>query len=441
MTKCFANKLGVWLGLCLLFICLFISSAIGAGAKEVGATATRLRVVFDNPTYDFELQRTLGVTLSGGADINECLATARRIIPGDIIPGDDESWYAHWRNLADRVYQRGEIALRSGHKVSARENFQRACSYDRTSEFFLHGNPEDSRILETWRLSRDAFRKAARLMSHPVEVVTIPYENTSLPGYFLRADESLRPRKTLIVQTGFDGTAEELYFTRAVFALERGYNVLLFEGPGQGGVLREQQLYFRPDWENVVTPVVDYLLARKDVDPKRIALMGISMGGYLVSRAAAFEHRLAALVANPGSDDLYVHDRSLLSELRSSPEQSNLYLKQAMAKDLGFRWFIENGMFSTNTNSAVDFLLHWSLYRMGEEISLIRANTLSVASKEDHFMGYEHFKRFYNPLQCPKTFLLFTPEEAAGQHCQMGALAVSANRIYDWLDQVLEKIE
>lgn len=78
----------------------------------------------------------------------------------------------------------------------------------------------------------------------------------------------LRPRKTLIVQTGFDGTAEELYFTRAVFALERGYNVLLFEGPGQGGALREQQLYFRPDWENVVTPVVDYLLARKDVDPK-----------------------------------------------------------------------------------------------------------------------------------------------------------------------------
>lgn len=169
--------------------------------------------------------------------------------------------------------------------------------------------------------------------------------------------------------------------------------------------------------------------------------MGICMGGYLVSRAAAFEHRLAALVANPGSDDLYVNDRSLLSELRSSPEESNLYLKQVMAKDLGSRWFIENGMFSTNTKSAVNFLLHWSLYRMEEEISLIRADTLSVASKEDHFMGYEHFKRFYDRLQCPKTFLVFTAEEAAGEHCQMGALAVSANRVYDWLDQVLEEIQ
>ncbi|WP_028583358.1 alpha/beta hydrolase family protein [Desulfogranum mediterraneum] len=433
MTRHSAKSFVVWVGLCLFFNSLFFPGAIGARTGE--AETTRLKVVFDNPTYDFELQRTLGVTLSGGADINECLATARKI-----RPGDDESWYTHWRALADRIYQQAEIALGSGHRVSARENFQRACNYYRTSEFFLHGNREDPRIVETWRLSRDAFRRAAPLMPHPVEVVAIPYENTTLPGYFLQPDASLKPRKTVIIQTGFDGTAEELYFTRAVFALARGYNALLFEGPGQGGALREQQLYFRPDWEHVVTPVVNYLLTRKEVDQQRIALMGISMGGYLAPRAAAFEHRLAALVANPGSDDLYVQDRSLLSELEHSPEQSNLYLKQAMAKDLGFRWFIENGMFSTNTRSPADFLLHWSQYRMREEISQIRTNTLCVGSRRDHFMGYERFRRFYDRLQSPKTFLLFSAKEAAEAHCQMGALAVSANHIYDWLDQALEKI-
>jgi alpha-beta hydrolase superfamily lysophospholipase len=76
--------------------------------------------------------------------------------------------------------------------------------------------------------------------------------------------------------------------------LERGYNCLTFEGPGQGGVIRKQNIPFRYDWEKVVTPVLDYAFSReKIVDPNRIALMGISMGGYLAARAAAFEDRIA----------------------------------------------------------------------------------------------------------------------------------------------------
>jgi pimeloyl-ACP methyl ester carboxylesterase len=274
-------------------------------------------------------------------------------------------------------------------------------------------------------------------MAHPVEVVKIPYENTNLPGYFLRPDESVKPRKTLIIQTGFDGTAEELYFTRAFFVLKRGYNVLLFEGPGQGGALREQHLYFRPDWEKVITPVVDYALSRKEVDPGSLALMGISMGGYLVPRAAAFEHRLAALVANPGSQDLYVQDRSQLPELRSGPEQSNKYLRQAMQQDIGFRWFINNGMFTTGTKSPVDFLLTWSQYELKGLVKNITTNTLCVASRGDHFMDFKQIRQLYDRLECPKTLMIFSKEEAASEHCQMGALAVSASRIYDWLDETL----
>jgi alpha-beta hydrolase superfamily lysophospholipase len=87
-------------------------------------------------------------------------------------------------------------------------------------------------------------------------------------------------RPLLIVHTGFDGTGEELYFSTASFAVRRGYNVLIFEGPGQGGVIRTQKIPFRPDWETVVTPVVDYALSRREVDPRKIALMGISFGGY-----------------------------------------------------------------------------------------------------------------------------------------------------------------
>lgn len=114
-----------------------------------------------------------------------------------------------------------------------------------------------------------------------------------------------------------DGTAEELYFEIAAAALHRGYHVLAFEGPGQGEALREQNLYFRHDWEKVVTPVVDYLVSRVEVDPARIALIGYSFGGYLAPRAAAFEQRLAACVANGGIYSFF--DGAVLKNKPASP--------------------------------------------------------------------------------------------------------------------------
>jgi hypothetical protein len=87
-------------------------------------------------------------------------------------------------------------------------------------------------------------------------------------------------------------------------AIARGYDCLTFDGPGQGYALWKQNLHFRPDWEKVITPVVDYALSRADVDPKRIAIQGISQGGHWVPRAVAFEKRIAAAIADPGVIDV-----------------------------------------------------------------------------------------------------------------------------------------
>src|SRR5690606_7438164 len=108
---------------------------------------------------------------------------------------------------------------------------------------------------------------------------------------------------TLICTNGYDWNIQELFFAHAPAALLRGYNCLLFDGPGQGRVLYKQGMPMRPDWEAVVTPVVDYALTRPEIDPKRMALVGWSFGGFLAPRAAAFEHRIAALIADPGHGD------------------------------------------------------------------------------------------------------------------------------------------
>src|SRR5207244_8166907 len=98
---------------------------------------------------------------------------------------------------------------------------------------------------------------------------------------------------------------EESYYVIAAAALRRGYNVLAFDGPGQGAALREQKLVMRPDWEAVITPVVDYALTCGEIAPDKIVLFGYSLGGFLVARAAAFEHRVAALILDDGIYDFH----------------------------------------------------------------------------------------------------------------------------------------
>lgn len=273
-----------------------------------------MELVFQDPTFSLQLLRVLNEIYYKGADIGECFSTAYRIREGDF-----ESWHQEWLKTAKRIHKYAEDCLAAGHKISARDAYLRASNYYRVAEFLLI-DPEDPRIQTTWGSSKECFSKACRLFSPEFEPIEIPYEGTTVPGYFYRASEvrggnekgkdngngvnASRPRPTLIVHGGFDSTLEELYTSAAAPALERGYNCLTFEGPGQGGVIRKQKIPYRYDWEKVVTPVVDYALTRpKEIDSTRIALMGISMGGYLAARAAAFEHRIAAYILNDGVFD------------------------------------------------------------------------------------------------------------------------------------------
>nr|MDQ5876439.1 alpha/beta hydrolase [Thermoproteota archaeon] len=203
-----------------------------------------MKIVFQDPTFSLQLLRVIGETYYKGADIGECLSTAYRIKEKDF-----GSWHQEWLKTAERVNKYADESLAAGHTVSAREAYLRACNYYRAAEFLLI-TPTDSRIQTTWGKSKECFSKAAALFSPHFEPIEIPYEGTTtLPGYFYRVDNgnnkrSTSSRPTLIVHGGFDSTLEELYASAAAPALERGYNCLTFEGPGQGGVIRKQNIPF-----------------------------------------------------------------------------------------------------------------------------------------------------------------------------------------------------
>ena len=325
--------------------------------------------------------------------------------------------------------------------MSAREAFLRASSYYRCAEFFLHIEigKVDPRALSTYKKSVACFHQAIRLFPFPCEQIKIPYEGTTLPGYFYQVDHSTNPRPTLLIHGGYDSTGEEQYFETVPAALERGYNCLVFEGPGQGSVIRCQSLPFRPDWEHVVTPVVDYALTRAEIDQSRIILVGKSMGGYLAPRAAAFEHRLAACIAIDGLfSSLPSRYAQMIREAGSSisEEQMNASLGREMQKNSFVRWSISQGIWALQASSIFDLVQKMQQYTLEGIAGQIACPTLICDAEEDHaFAGQP--KILYDALKCPKTYLLFTAEDAAEEHCHAGATLLLNQRVFDWLDEML----
>ena len=398
-----------------------------------------MKIVFQDPTFSLQLLRTISQTYYGGADIGECLSTAYRIEQGNF-----ESWYSEWLKTAQRVHKTADESSLSGHKVSARDGYLRASNYYRAAEFLLT-DPEDPRILETWGRSKECFNKAAELFSFTVESIEIPYEGTSLPGHMYTVDGNQNRRPTLVVHGGFDSTLEELYTFAAAPALQRGYNCLTFEGPGQGAVIRKKKIPFRFDWEKVVIPVMDYALDRKEVDVQRIGLMGISMGGYLAARAAAFEHRISACVLYNGVYDGYeAMASSFPKPLLTVIEEGNSEVVDAaitnlMESDPNVRFNVLHGMWTTGTNSPYDLIIGSKNYTTKDILKNIQCPTLVLdAEKDDSFPGQP--KKVYDGLtgSSSKKYILFTEGESAEEHCQCGAPALSNQRIFDWLDETLD---
>jgi alpha-beta hydrolase superfamily lysophospholipase len=141
-----------------------------------------------------------------------------------------------------------------------------------------------------------SFAKAAQLMPRPLERVGIDSPDGILPGYLVPARAEGRT-PVVIFYNGFDVTKELLYgFIREEFA-DRGIACLVIDTPGTGEPLRLRNVPSRPDYEVPTTAIVDYLVTRPDIDPERIGLLGISLGGYYAPRGASFEHRIKACAA------------------------------------------------------------------------------------------------------------------------------------------------
>lgn len=268
----------------------------GEHSAPVGSPAP---LFFTASDFEFAARSAIGHAAVGISDAGRVLATL-----GEIADNDPTSWYDAWRRAGDDHRARAEDARAEGHTETAAAFFLAASeAYDQALAF-VDGMPDDSVLLPTFRLHRKCWDDFIASSQGRHLGLDVPYEGDTMPGYLLRPSADGTARPTVVVVNGSDGALSGLWATIIAGSLGRGWNVYVFDGPGQQSMLFERDIPFRPDWEAVVTPVLDVLCARPDVDETGLLAYGISQGGYWLPRALAFEHRFVAAVADGGVVDV-----------------------------------------------------------------------------------------------------------------------------------------
>ncbi|KAL6875358.1 Alpha/Beta hydrolase protein [Trichoderma longibrachiatum] len=399
-----------------------------------------------DPTFHFEILRALSTAPYQGADAGEVLTAAARIHPGDF-----ESYHSAFRSLALRVRSQAAAIDPARFPVSARNAYFREATYLRSADFFLHGNWDDERIASIWDEHRAAFDKALALLPVPGVRADLPVPDRGfrVPVIFYGCERTPgRRHPTVIMCNGYDGAQEELYHVAVEAALSRGINVITYEGPGQPTVRREQSLGFIHQWERVVSVVVDYALARDDVQPDAVGLWGYSLGGFLAARAAAaMEPRIAAVMAIDGVSDFGagVLDKfppELLALFKSGDREA---FDQAVASALSnagaptsFRWAVEQGLWAFNTKSPFEWATRCLDFKLGDAVRQIGVPFFVADAENDELLPGQA-RGLADAVGELATYHLFSAEDGAGEHCSIGAAVLQNQVVFDWFQDVVSR--
>lgn len=392
---------------------------------------------------DFEsaARFALSKASQGTLDVGTVFATLSRI-----ADGDPASWLAEWRTTADRLRTFALGAKAAGNAETAGFFFLAASDAYFRSLSFIDALEDQSDLLPLFRLHRacwDAFIDASHGRHLRVDVPLD--ESTTMPGYLLRPDGTGAARPTLVVTNGSDGALSGLWAEGAKAALERGYNVYVFDGPGQQSLLFEHGVPFRYDWEAVLTPVVDALVERDDVDAARLVAYGVSQGGYWLGRALAFEHRFVAAAVDGGVVDVGRTWRAnlpapLLAVFEAGDAAAfDGYFRSGFASPQQERVFRFRARPYGESDSPFALFTAVSRFRLDDDvIRRISTPTLVMDPDDEEFFTGQP-QEFYDALTAPKVLARFRREDGAGFHCQPYARNAANLRMLDFFADELRK--
>jgi hypothetical protein len=389
---------------------------------------------FANADFDYEARIMLGAAAAGTGDVGLVLATLDRITDGDA-----QSWFDAWTGTAADMAARGEEAMARGHLDTASWAYLAAAEYYGKALVFVDGLADPSVLLPTFRLGRSCWEKVIDASRGRFVRVQVPYEDTALPGYLLRPDASGAARPTLVVTNGSDGTLPGLLGYGGAEALTRGWNVFLFDGPGQQSMLFERGIPFRYDWEAVLTPVIDVLVARPDVDASALTGYAISQGGYWITRAVAFERRLVAAVADPGVTDVSAswttHLLPALLQLLDEGQKDAFNAAMAQAQAVAGPEVTRTMAFRSRPygmTDPFDLFTEVRKYQVRDVAGQITTPLLILDPDHEQFFPGQP-RQLYDLLPGDKEIIAFSQAEGADFHCQPTGRQLTHTQMLDWL--------
>lgn len=364
------------------------------------------------------------IALGMGGQISEIDQVLRDLPPpkNNADKESQEKAFKAWLSLAQRLERLGDEDIANDRQLSASRKYMRSCAYYILAESFV--NYPDPRKADVYNTILRVFRTGISASGRPMEFVEIPYKGGALPALFVPAEGDDPNPPCVVHMDGADWSKEMFYLVSGNDLADRGMATLFVDTPGVGGALRLHGLTLEPETEKPCGACVDYLVARGDVDADRIAVLGVSLGGFYAPRAAAFEPRFAACAAWGALWDalsVVEHERRLSTE--SMPDQErHIY------------WM----MGVENERELMDMLARVTLDGVMDKI---RCPVLIAHTITDKQIPEDHAQKMYDGAinSSRRELKLFTAEDhAAHEHVFVDNYKIATDYIFDWLSEVLQ---
>lgn len=365
------------------------------------------------PNFNFQLNR---IIMWDGGELADIEKIAHKIT-------DSASWKQELIAISEKANQEGRT--------------KEAIAYYRMSEFFMYDGDSDKK--RYYQIATEMFYDYYKSYFDDNTVIRyeVPFENIVLPVMYTKAKGE--KKDTILLHGGNDSYFEEFFFPMLYFA-ENGFDVYLFEGPGQGGVMRIQGKHFTYEWEKPVKTILDYF----QLDD--VTIIGASLGGMLAPRAASFEKRIKRVIAwsvFPNFMDILISTQSpkmqriirLFIRLRLRFIINYLFNLKIKKGDELVKWGLQHGMYAYEAKSPYDYFIKMNQYQMIDIGPLIEQDVLILGANKDHFINYHMVNREIDVLTNVKslTIRIFTDKENAGAHCNVGNPKLIFDTIMSWI--------
>lgn len=366
-----------------------------------------------NPNFNYQLNRTF--SWSNG-DLDELKAVAPKIISA-------QTWKSEMMKLAENAFRENQI--------------KHAIAYYRMAEFFMvHGDPDK---LKTYDKAVELFYEynTELFTAGIVKKDRVPFGTGYLPVMYVEPENG-KTVDTIVLHGGYDSYMEE-FLQMILYLRDNGFAVYLFEGPGQGGVLRKEGMTFTPEWEKPVKAVLDFF----NLDD--VSIIGLSLGAMLAPRAAVFEPRIKRVVAwslLPNLFDLLLAGKPKVMQdtmrflIENGDEETvNYIMGNQMKKDPQMEWAINHGMHNMGARSPYEYLSTINKFTYLDVADRITQDFLLIGAEKDHFIPAEFYKPIIDRLINVNslTYRLFTEREHAENHCNAGNTKLVLDTVISWI--------